>query len=562
MSSLASALLMNSLKPKDSAALSCLTNSSRSPSFTNLDAGLDSATLINPSAINSSKKLCKQVLIGEQPNTLTAPDGPTVPICLKASPSIASSFAAAAAATSQFIDPLELKKKLFNFQSKFIILLDCRTYNDFNNVHIKDSVHVNCRDKITKKRLQSRKISVKDLIASEEIKNKFDLEPTSFVSIVANSASKLITKMTCSLANTALAMEEYEQINKENINSNSNSISSSSSSSVLANNDNIIVLYDDTTCSLQDLQAESNPLKIVHENIKQSGIKKECKILKGGFKQFMQMCPEFCVNKSTQSDNKINLGAPLSKVNNLKYCDDQHQSAIDNAIMNEIVPNLYLGNEIDAKDLEKLKQNNIYYILNVTKNIQFYCDHEINNFVCKRIAVDDMTNQNLKQHFDEAIKFIDEGIDNNKKVLVHCQAGISRSPTIVIAYLMYKYNLSMNDAYSKVKDIRPIVAPNLIFMSQLMDYEAKLNAKESNVNKINTHECTSISNNSTNSSTNTSNVAIITKSVITKQDSSSSNDSCLSSSSSSSSSSTPNLPFLIDYTQNSCMNEKKAIECI
>lgn len=147
-----------------------------------------------------------------------------------------------------------------------------------------------------------------------------------------------------------------------------------------------------------------------------------------------------------------------------------------------------------------------------------------------------------------------------KKVLVHCQAGISRSPTIVIAYLMYKYNLSMNDAYSKVKDIRPIVAPNLIFMSQLMDYEAKLNPKESNVNKINT-ECTSINNN-TNTSTNTSNGTIITKSVITKQDSSSSSDSCLSSSSSSSSSSTPNLPFLIDYTQSSCINEKKAIECI
>ena len=43
----------------------------------------------------------------------------------------------------------------------------------------------------------------------------------------------------------------------------------------------MIVIYDDKTSDLSELQSESNPLKIVQENIKQSGYKKECKILKG-----------------------------------------------------------------------------------------------------------------------------------------------------------------------------------------------------------------------------------------------------------------------------------------
>jgi hypothetical protein len=58
----------------------------------------------------------------------------------------------------------------------------------------------------------------------------------------------------------------------------------------------------------------------------------------------------------------------------------------------------------------------------------------------------------------------------------------------VIAYLMKKLNLTMNEAYNRVKEIRPIVAPNLVFMSQLMDYEeilAKSSTNNSNSNSSN-----------------------------------------------------------------------------
>jgi hypothetical protein len=54
--------------------------------------------------------------------------------------------------------------------------------------------------------------------------------------------------------------------------------------------ENIIVIYDDTTSDEQDLLVDSNPLKIVQENIKKAGFQKECKILKGMRMKIVASC--------------------------------------------------------------------------------------------------------------------------------------------------------------------------------------------------------------------------------------------------------------------------------
>lgn len=54
--------------------------------------------------------------------------------------------------------------------------------------------------------------------------------------------------------------------------------------------------------------------------------------------------------------------------------------------------------------------------------------------------------------------------------LVHCNAGVSRSASIVIGYLMLREGLSFDDALRQVKLARPSVCPNPGFYQQLKNY--------------------------------------------------------------------------------------------
>lgn len=113
----------------------------------------------------------------------------------------------------------------------------------------------------------------------------------------------------------------------------------------------------------------------------------------------------------------------------------------------------------------------------------------------KRVAASDNLSQNLGQYFLEAFSFIDEALQQQKQnpqqqrqhpqqqhqessILIHCQAGISRSSTILIAYIMYRSSLSMLQAYKFVKSKRTIISPNLNFMGQLLEFEQKLQKGE------------------------------------------------------------------------------------
>lgn len=70
-----------------------------------------------------------------------------------------------------------------------------------------------------------------------------------------------------------------------------------------------------------------------------------------------------------------------------------------------------------------------------------------------------------------SVLFSDEAKETGAKILVHCQAGVSRSATITIAYILQHSYMSMTDAYRYVKGKRSIISPNFNFMGQLLEFE-------------------------------------------------------------------------------------------
>jgi len=96
----------------------------------------------------------------------------------------------------------------------------------------------------------------------------------------------------------------------------------------------------------------------------------------------------------------------------------------------------------------------------VLKDVQYLC-----------IEVEDSPNQDLRQHFHDAITFIHDARCNGGQVLVHCMAGVSRSTTVVLAYLLTVTELCFEDLLTAVRHMRPCVSPNWGFRKQLTTFE-------------------------------------------------------------------------------------------
>ncbi|XP_061878687.1 dual specificity protein phosphatase 22-B isoform X1 [Entelurus aequoreus] len=136
--------------------------------------------------------------------------------------------------------------------------------------------------------------------------------------------------------------------------------------------------------------------------------------------------------------------------------------------INKVLPDLYLGNFRDARDREQLARNNITHILSIHDTAAPILQEM--TYLC--ISAADLPTQNLTQHFKQSITFMHESRMKGEGCLVHCLAGVSRSVTLVVAYIMTVTTLGWKEALAAVRVVRPSAGPNLGFQRQLQEFEA------------------------------------------------------------------------------------------
>ncbi|XP_068624620.1 uncharacterized protein [Battus philenor] len=136
----------------------------------------------------------------------------------------------------------------------------------------------------------------------------------------------------------------------------------------------------------------------------------------------------------------------------------------------QIVPGLYLSNARAAVDSNVIRCLNITHVLTVET-------HKIPKSALPNprvttlfIRAYDSPQTNLLPYFPMANSFIEEGIQKGN-VLVHCHFGVSRSATLVIAFIMEKYHLTFDEAFAFVRNRRRFINPNPGFIEQLKEYE-------------------------------------------------------------------------------------------
>lgn len=326
-----------------------------------------------------------------------------------------------------------------------LLILDCRAHSDFSDAHIRGSVPLTIPS-IMLRRLAAGKVDLLATIRCLDLRNRVEM-------FLCGDKNRRGT----------------------------------------------FVLIGDST----DTGHQGETLQVLSRRLKSSG--GNIAFLIGGFEAFRDKYPEWC--EGSQATNECDPGqdnndGELMGLRSLRistpptrsYSDSDSDSTCDSIgpeedkdFPVEILPHLYLGNAANSEDRESLARHRIQYILNVTPDLPNVFESG-GSIKYMQIPISDHWSQNLASFFPQAIQFIEEARNSDKGVLVHCLAGISRSVTITVAYLMHKCSLSLNDAFNLVRSRKSNVAPNFHFMEQLYSFEQELRDRGGE-NKSNDQRC-------------------------------------------------------------------------
>lgn len=141
-------------------------------------------------------------------------------------------------------------------------------------------------------------------------------------------------------------------------------------------------------------------------------------------------------------------------------------------VLSQITPTLFLSGAEASLNAALVSQKGITLIINAT--LSHACP-AYPGVECVRVPVSDLSTANLGTHFER----VAERIHGNRAggTLVHCAAGMSRSPALVMAYLMRYRGVTLCQAHRWVQESRPYIRLNAGFWEQLLRYERRLYGK-------------------------------------------------------------------------------------
>jgi len=142
-------------------------------------------------------------------------------------------------------------------------------------------------------------------------------------------------------------------------------------------------------------------------------------------------------------------------------------------VCSEVIPGeLYVSGWLIAEDWEVLSSRKITHVINAAASISKCPFPEKIKYL--PLSTEDSRQENIQSYFPICIDFIESAISDGGRILVHCMEGVSRSCTIAIAYVMWRYKMSYVKGQEFVQSYRPVCQPNTGFICQLLEYEKRL----------------------------------------------------------------------------------------
>ncbi|KAH9548945.1 hypothetical protein CY35_11G113700, partial [Sphagnum magellanicum] len=139
-----------------------------------------------------------------------------------------------------------------------------------------------------------------------------------------------------------------------------------------------------------------------------------------------------------------------------------------------VAEHIYLGSDSVARNRETLRENGITHVLNC---VGFVCpEYFRDDLSYKTLWLQDSPSEDITSILYDVFDYFEEVREQSGRVFVHCCQGVSRSTSLVIAYLMWRDGRSFEDAFQDVKAARGVTNPNMGFACQLLQCQKRVHA--------------------------------------------------------------------------------------